>query len=195
RLSATEHLMASPAARASYTPPLGTYRLVAPAGTSLLDSDAVPGPGTPGVIELAGPTALRLAHDAPAGVRARSEGGRWVLGHLPVDDGETMVGRRGRIRVGAPINPELVAAQRAALAEAAPVAAPELRLPALSEARLPQPGGMPGAFSAGPAASAPRPMAAALQSALRLSGDVSGRALPGRPSLSSGYALPGQALP
>ena len=195
RLSATAHVMASPAVRTTYTPPLGSYRLVTPAGTSLLDSDAVPAPGTPGVIELSGPTALRLVHDAPAGVRVHTEGGRWVLGHLPVDDGETHAGRRGRIRIGAPIAPELVAARREALAEAAPASSPGAaaagvdlpRMPDTALPRLPQPGAPPlGTFSMGSAASGSRPMAGALQSALRLSGDVTSRALPGPPSLSGG---------
>jgi hypothetical protein len=99
--SSTDHVMTSPLARTSYAPPLGIYSLVRPAGLRLLDAEDAPPEGTAGVVELSGPTGIRLRPRAQGGARADSAGGKLVLGRVPLDDGASLVGARGRIRVGA----------------------------------------------------------------------------------------------
>src|SRR5712692_4248723 len=113
--SSTDHVMASPVARTSYAPPLGTYSLVRPAGFRLLDADDAAPPGSPGVVELSGPTGIRLRPRLKGGARADSTGGKLVLGHVPLDDGSTLASARGRMRVGESLDAQAVAARRAAL--------------------------------------------------------------------------------
>jgi len=179
--SSTDHVMASPVARTSYAPPLGTYSLVRPAGFRLLDADDAAPPGTPGVVELSGPTGIRLRPRLQGGARADSTGGKLVLGHVPLDDGSTLASARGRMRVGESLDAQAVAARRAALRQ--------LPAGALSPLRG------AGRAAEAPAAAASGSMAGAVRSAMRLAGEVEGRALPPRPSLgpfSSG--LPGAEL-
>ncbi len=194
--SSTDHVMASPVARTSYAPPLGTYTLVRPAGFGLLEPDDAPPPGTPGVVELSGPTGIRLRPGLHAGARADSTGGKLVLGHVPLDDGSTLASARGRMRVGEPLDAQAVAARRAALRQLPAGGLPPLRA-ALRQ--LPA-GGLPPLRGAGPAGESPAAaasgsMAGAVRSAMRLAGEVEGRALPPRPAMgqfSSG--LPGAEL-
>src|SRR5712692_3835004 len=176
--SSTDHVMASPVARTSYAPPLGTYTLVRPAGFGLLESDDAPPPGTPGMVELSGPTGIRLRPQLQAGARAHSTGGKLVLGHVPLDDGSSLASARGRMRVGEPLDAQALAARRAAVRQLPRGGLPPLRGAAES-----------------PAAAASGSMAGAVRSAMRLAGEVEGRALPPRPAMgpfSSG--LPGAEL-
>jgi hypothetical protein len=118
--SSTDHVMASPVARTSYAPPLGTYTLVRPAGFRLLDAEDEPLEATPGLVELSGPTGIRLRPRVQGGARAHSGGGKLVLGHVPLDDGSSLLGARGRGRVGEPLDAQAVAARRAAFQQTAP---------------------------------------------------------------------------
>src|SRR6266849_5961615 len=118
--SSTDHVMASPVARTSYAPPLGTYTLVRPADFRLLDAEDESLEATPGLVELSGPTGIRLRPRVQGGARAHSAGGKLVLGHVPLDDGSSLVGARGRIRVGEPLDAQAVAARRAAFEQSVP---------------------------------------------------------------------------
>src|SRR5262249_52272081 len=75
----TDHVMVSPTARTSYALPLGTYNLVRPAGLGLLDPEGAPPQATPGMVELSGPTGIRLRPRLRGGARAESAGGKLVL--------------------------------------------------------------------------------------------------------------------
>jgi len=141
--SSTPHVMASPIARTSYAPPLGTYTVIKPGGFRPL---SVAPPGTPGIVELAGPTSIRLRPALQGAVRAESTGGKLVLGHVPLDDGESLVTSRGRIRVGEPLDAKAAAAARRAAAQRAPeatVAAPRSGAGQLPH-EGPAPAGAPG---------------------------------------------------
>lgn len=190
-LSSTNQLMASPLAPRGYAPPLGTYQLVVPRNGPIDGSFGAP-VGTPGVIEIAGPTGLELAAGPTRDVAAHSLGGRHLLGKAALDDGQSVLGRRGRMRIGAPLDASvvtgrLVAAQGAGAlsrglesqAAAGASSSRTLELPNptgswinnsfVSDTRLTVSGGS-------------RPMASALQASLKLSDDVSSRMMPGRPS-------------
>jgi len=186
--SSTDHVMASPVARTSYAPPLGAYTLVRPTGFGMLDPEDAPPPGTPGVVELSGPTGIRLRPRLDTGARAESTGGRLVLGHVPLDDGSTLASARGRMRVGEPLDARAVAVRRAAFQHPA--------------------GALPPLRGSGPAPVAPAAatgsMAGAVRSAMRLAGEVQGRALPPRPApgpfssaagLRAAAAVPGSIAP
>ena len=101
RLSSTDAVMASPRMRPAYAPPLGVYRLVSPDTVDF--SNGAPA-STPGIVTLQGPTELGLDRSFAGGVEASQLGGRFILGRIPLDDGETAVSRRGRIRIGAPLS-------------------------------------------------------------------------------------------
>jgi hypothetical protein len=163
RISATDQIMASPLAPEGYAPPLGNYRLVAPHSFPLDYTGGAP-IGTPGVIQLAGPSGLDLSL-ARAGnsVQARSLGGRYLLGMIAVDDGETVIGPSGRVRIGQ-----------------APRSSGTLVMPQIDAGSLPS-------FPV----SGSRPMAGALSSALQMSSDVESRALPGIQSPASGSLTSG----
>ena len=106
QLSETDQIMASPLASDGYQPPLGVYRLVVPEGGPVDMTGGAPA-GTPGIVDLAGPMGLELvARKAGSPVVASSLGGFQSIGRVALDDGETAVTRRGRIRIGAPIGPQ-----------------------------------------------------------------------------------------
>lgn len=189
QLSETDQIMASPLAHSSYTPPMGVYRLVVPGGGPVDLSGGAP-PGTPGIVDLTGPTGLELvARPNRSGVQASSLGGRQFLGRVAVDDGESVVTRRGRIRVGAPL-----ASGPSQPPDAAPAIVSGARpsLPAVPDA----PSGtyLDGTYTG---SSASAPMTGALSSAMQMSSDVAARtSLPGRPFLgsdSSGFTARAQA--
>ena len=169
--SFTDQVMASPVARTSYAPPLGTYTVVRPAGLRLLDPDVAPPAGTPEMAELAGPTAIRLRPRPHGGARADRAGGKLVLGQLPLDDGRSVIAARGRMRVGEPFDAAAVAARRATLQQAPAGAVP--RLPATAKAAAAQ----------GPAPAPARgSLAGAVSSAMRTAYELEDRALPPRPA-------------
>ena len=209
RLSSTDDIMASPLAPRGYAPPLGNYQLVLPGGSPIDAAGGAPA-GTAGVLQLTGPTGLELATGSSGGapVSARSLGGSRLLGTVALDDGESLVSRRGRGRIGAPLDPAAVASRLSAAQQGSVSSSPESivsgsspdgdsagnvisgsqsasastasarRLPSID---LPSPDGT---FVNGSFAGGPRPMAGALQSALQLSSDVAGRTLPARPGTS-----------
>jgi hypothetical protein len=111
-LTSTNQLMASPLAPRGYAPPLGNYQLVAPRNGPIDATFGAPA-GTPGVIEIAGPKGLQLGTGPARDLAAHSLGGRHLLGKVVVDDGQSVVGRRGRMRIGAPIDATLVAGRLA----------------------------------------------------------------------------------
>lgn len=209
-LSSTNQLMASPLAPRGYAPPLGNYQLVAPRNGAIDATFGAPA-GTPGVIEIAGPTGLQLAAGPDRDLAAHSLGGRHLIGKVAVDDGESVVGRRGRMRIGAPLDPSVVAgrlqaAQPAPSASAAepgsdvsPPAAMPSRPAQASFSTLSDPSGswINGSFvsdgSVSLSGGGSRPMASALQASLKLSGDVSARLMPGRPGGSLGSFAGGSA--
>src|SRR6266851_1998510 len=152
RISATDMIMASSLAPEGYAPPLGMYQLV-PTGQGVLDLAGGAPVGTPGVTQIFGPTRLELAQTAIIGgrlVEAQSRGGRHFLANVAIDDGESVIGRRGRFRIG-----ELVS-------------------------KFPSADGYWGG----------RPMAGALQSAIRMSSDVHGR-VPARSDATNGGLVVG----
>src|SRR5207245_2475360 len=71
--------------------------------------------GTSGIVELAGPTGLEIALQKRTNtVLASSMGGRQIIARVALDDGESVVTRRGRIRVGAPLSAQELAPQESA---------------------------------------------------------------------------------
>jgi len=171
-LSETGSLMASPLAPAGYAPPLGIYRLVIPAGGSADLTGGAPA-GTPGAVDVAGPTTVRVVSRAAGAVTAGAPSGRYSIGRVPVDEGEAQPGRRGRIRIGEPLRgeelPVLVAgapAPPATSAEAAVLPDAGLDVPDALPARpaLPQGGQQPGVTAAAAEAFASRTAAPALRS-------------------------------
>lgn len=199
-LSSTSQLMASPLAPRGYAPPLGNYQLVAPRNGAFDATFGAPA-GTSGVIEIAGPKGLQLATDPTRDIAAHSLGGRHLLGKVVIDDGQSIVGRRGRVRIGAPIDAVLVSGRLAApLDESASwETAPNLSSAAVPSrmsvvrappARpIPDPSGswIDGSFVSDSSVTpwgGTRPMASALHASLKLSDAVSSRMLPGRPSRS-----------
>jgi hypothetical protein len=220
-ISETEQIMASPLASTGYTPPMGVYRLVVPAGGPVDMTGGAP-PGTPGIVELFGPTGLELvARPGGSGVFASSLGGKQIIGQVALDDGETLVGRRGRIRVGAPISnserpsvftpaadstpsetPDFQSAGESVLSQGGEGsdAAPALvssAPPSAPSLDAPQGTFVDGTYTGGSsAASTGVPMTGALSSAMRMSDDVNSRSsLPSRPSIGSQGtpAAPGRA--
>ena len=192
-LSSTNQVMASPRAPHGYAPPLGVYQLVAPRNGAIDATFGAPA-GTPGVIDVGGPTGLELAGTPSRDLAAHSLGGRHLLGKVAVDDGESVLGRRGRMRIGAPLDPSVVTGRLAALqASSAAADASAESAPAVSRPlQLSNPTGswIDGAFvsdSRVTVSGGARPMASALQASLKLSDAVSSRMMPGRPggSLSS----------
>jgi hypothetical protein len=161
RLSETDQIMASPLAPAGYAPPMGVYRLVMPSGGVVDMSGGAP-PGTPGVIELAGPTGLDIALDRRLGaVLASSLGGRQVLARVAIDDGQTVVTSRGRIPEGSDSAPAIVSS--------APPSTPSVDVPSFID----------GTNTA--------PMAGGLTSAMTMAADVDARtSMPSRPSIGQG---------
>src|SRR5205085_7611310 len=76
RISHTDQIMASPLARSGYSPPMGVYRLVVPGGGPVDMTGGAPD-GTPGILDLVGPTGLELVvRGGQAPVLASSLGGR-----------------------------------------------------------------------------------------------------------------------
>lgn len=106
RISATNQIMASPFAPRGHVPPLGAYQLVRPFSGPIDFTNGAPA-GTPGIATLHGPSNLELVAGKQHGgsVSAFSAGGRSVLGQIAVDDGESTVSPRGRMRIGAPLDP------------------------------------------------------------------------------------------
>jgi hypothetical protein len=101
------------------------------------------------MVELAGPTAIRLRPRPQGGARADSAGGKLVLGKVPLDEGASLATARGRMRVGKPLDAAAAVAARRAALEQLP-AVPPARPPAAPVAR----------FNPGPPASDPRAPAA-----------------------------------
>src|SRR5262249_5303993 len=164
RLSETGEIMASPLAPAGYAPPMGVYRLVMPSGGVVDMSGGAP-PGTPGIIELAGPTGLEVGLDPRLGtILASSLGGRQILAPLALDEGEWVVGGRGRI----PFEP--AASDSAAIVSAPPST---------------------GSFIDGTYT----PMTGALTSAMTMAGDVDAHtSMPARPTIGQGGTAPSSSL-
>jgi len=151
--SFTHHVMASPLAHTSYAPPLGTYTLVRPAGFPLLDPDVARSPEGPEMVELAGPTAIRLRPRPQGGARADSAGGKLLLGKVPLDAAAAVAARRAaleqlpavpparppaaavaRFNPGLPASdPRAHAAPRRAVPTAGALVAPALGAPAAIE--------------------------------------------------------------
>jgi hypothetical protein len=198
--SQVEEILSSPRMPRGFQPPLGTYRLVLPAPVDLTGGAPAT---TPGLVELSGPTRLTLDIQQGGPVAARNDGGSFMLGRVPIDDGETLFTARGRMRVGAPLDAAalaMVAARReqssssgassqvawsgsgspapgdasdfGAGSLSAPSSASSLPVPRVPDVALPS---MPGASQL---IGQGRPMAGALQSALRMSSAVDGRTLP-----------------
>ena len=186
RISATSAIMASPFSPPDHAPPLGAYQLVRPFPGPVDFTNGAPG-GTPGIVSLHGPANLELVAGSGAGVSAHSRGGRAVLGQVAVDDGDSAVSSRGRMRIGAPLDPaairsRLEAARQAKVAQAAAEnGTPGLLSQGLDAGKSALLGEVPSPFidgslsTAGSGAASQRPMASALQSSLRMSDDVSGR--------------------
>src|SRR5207302_7615351 len=92
-----------------FAPPLGMYRLMVPGGAPYDFSNGAP-VGTPGIAQLWGPTRLELVTDpARSSLSAQVEGGRFNLADVAIDDGQTVVGPRGRIKIGAPLGADELA--------------------------------------------------------------------------------------
>ena len=198
QLSETDQIMASPLARTGYAPPMGVYRLVMPGGGPVDLTSGAPS-GTPGIVDLAGPTGLEIVSRANrSGVQAWSLGGRQILGRVAIDDGESVVTRRGRMRVGAPLasgpsqapfsgpadgasaqSSESILSQGGGTPDASPalVSGAQPSLPAVPDA--PSATYIDGTYSGAP-------MAGALSSAMQMSNSVAARtSVPGRPSIGS----------
>ena len=189
RISATSQIMASPFSVKGQAPPLGAYQLVRPFNGPADFTNGAPG-GTPGIVTLQGPANLELvAGRGPGGnVTAQSLGGRMMLGRVAVDDGESVFSPRGRMRVGAPLDPAAlqVRLEAARQAKAAQAAAENGRLVSAARATLPpvpnqtSASFIDGSYAGGARLAPQRSMAGALQSSLRMSDGVSGRLIPGR---------------
>ena len=191
RLSETDQIMASPLAHTGYAPPMGVYRLVVPGGGPVDMAGGAP-PGTPGIVDLAGPTVLEIVARANrSGVQASSLGGRQFLGRVAMDDGESVVSRRGRIRIGAPLfsaapdgaagafqSSDSILSQGGSASDAAPAVVSGAPAGTFIDGTY---SGSSAAVSSGGA-----PMAGALSSAMQMSSAVAARtSMPGRPSLGS----------
>jgi hypothetical protein len=176
QLSETDQIMASPLSPFGYAPPMGVYRLVVPGGGPVDMTGGAP-PGTPGIVELLGPTGLEImAHAGRSGVQASSLGGRQFLGRVALDDGETAITRRGRIRVGAPISSPTGSflSQGGGAPDATAVVGAQPSMPNVP----------PGTYVDGTYNGAP--MAAALTSAMQMRSELAARtSIPGRPATSS----------
>ena len=125
QVSETEQIMASPLSPRASTPPLGVYQLVAPAGTPLdFTSSSSP------AVQVHGPGLLQLGARGSQ-VSARVAGGSFNLGKIALDV------PRGRMRLGAPLDPVALREMR----ESASPALPRLELPRPGPAALaaPQP--------------------------------------------------------
>ena len=221
KLSETDQIMASPLAPAGYSPPLGIYRLVVPGGGPVDMSGGAP-PGTPGVIELTGPTGLELAFQPKQGaVLASSLGGNQILGRVAMDDGQSVVSRRGRIRIGAPIKdtpsqdldvtsdsvpsatPDYGQGQDSILSQGGPGADSSPAIVSGSPQSYPTvdaPSGtyVDGTFTGGgvSGAGAGSSMAGALSSAMQMSADVDARtSMPSRPSIGGASGSASSATP
>ena len=106
--SETQDILQSSRMPLGFEPPLGYYRLVAPSPVDLTGGAPA---GTPGVATLSGPTRLNI-EITPGGTSAvaRKKGGEHILGRVAIDDGETTLSARGRMRVGAPLDAATLAA-------------------------------------------------------------------------------------
>jgi hypothetical protein len=134
-LGETDRIMAAPLAPAGYAPPLGAYHLVAPGGGPI-DLSGSAAPDAP-IVEVSGPTSLRVAPQPSGPVTATTLGGRYFLAKVPLDPSGSPATARGRIRIGEPLQgsdlPALVSAARELrAAEAQPQA--ELPAPAPAQA-------------------------------------------------------------
>lgn len=118
RLSEAHQIMASPVLGAGREPPLGEYRLVLPMGGPVDLTSGAPS-GTPGTVEVAGPTSLRLLA-VRGSLAAATPQGHQPVARVPVGDGATVATHRGRLPIGPP---PVLAAQPASLARAS--AAPD----------------------------------------------------------------------
>jgi hypothetical protein len=97
----TDRIMAAPLAPAGYAPPLGAYALVVPGGGPVdLSSSAVPGAR---IVDVAGPTSVRLEPPPSGTVTATSSGGRYSLAKVPLDEKGSGEKPRGRILIGEPL--------------------------------------------------------------------------------------------
>ena len=106
--SETQDILQSSRMPAGFQPPLGYYRLVAPSPVDLTNGAPA---GTPGIAALSGPTRLSIeVGSGGSGAVARKQGGEHILGRVAIDDGETSVSPRGRMRVGAPLDAATLAA-------------------------------------------------------------------------------------
>jgi hypothetical protein len=168
RLSATDQIMASPLAPEGHAPPLGSYRLVAPFHAPADYTNGAPA-HTDGIIQLAGPTGLNLGVEPGGQVLATSTVSRILLARVPVDDGQTVVGRMGRISAPDDSAPRQITTGGSVTGS---VPTQTLAAPSIDAGNLPR---MPAA-----------PMMGAANSALKMSDDVQSRTLPARPSISSG---------
>jgi hypothetical protein len=128
-------------------------------------------PGTQGIVDLLGPTGLEIVAHAGRGVRASSLGGRQFLGRVALDDGETAITGRGRIRVGAPDGGSFLSQ-----GGGAPNSSPTI----VAGAQPSMPNVPSGTYVDGTFNGAP--MAGALTSAMQMSSEVAARTnMPGRP--------------
>ncbi|MCA1826183.1 MAG: hypothetical protein ABR567_09555 [Myxococcales bacterium] len=199
RLSETDQIMASPLASAGYSPPMGVYRLVVPPGGPYDMTGGAP-PGTSGIIELAGPSGLEVGLDRKTStVLATSLGGRQLIARVALDDGDSVVTRRGRIRVGAPLSAsempppassESVLSQGGGAPDSAPTVVASTP-PSVPSVDVPSSGTfVDGSFTGADSAagsSGGSSMAGALSSAMQMAGDVDARTgVPGRPAIGQG---------
>ncbi len=203
RLSSTDAIMASPRMPPGLAPPLGVYRLVSP---EPVDFTAGAPESTPGIVNLQGPTELGLQRSLAGGVEANQLGGRFILGRIPLADGETAVTSSGRMRVGAPVfggDAALISGAGGDAVARAPYFAGGANLlggEAPSGALVSSSSGglqvaaqpsmqMPEVPDFDTPAIAPsssgRPFASALRSALKMSDDVGGRTMPADSAMSS----------
>jgi hypothetical protein len=193
QLSETDQIMASPLSPFGYAPPMGVYRLVVPGGGPVDMTGGAP-PGTPDIVELLGPTGLEIvARAGRTGVKASALGGRQFLGRVALDDGETAVTRRGRIRVGAPISsspapggdPDGFQSTGSVLSQGGGAPDASSTVVAGAQPSMPSVNVPPGTYLDGTYNGAP--MAGALTSAMQMSSEVAARtSMPARPAIGTG---------
>jgi hypothetical protein len=84
-IAETGRIMASPFAARGRAAPLGAYRLVVPGGGQI-DLTGGAAAGAPRVVEISGPTGLRLEQTPVGGIVATTAGGSHFLGRVPIDE-------------------------------------------------------------------------------------------------------------
>ena len=174
-IATARHLISSPIARSSYTPALGSYRLlVPPSSFTLADKHET----APGSFEIAGPAAVRLGQ-ARSTLQAQGEAGHFVLRPEAHEDAQPQ--RRGRIRVGAPLVHRTAAPTvRAPLREDSRRSVPPMPQEPLAKLPWPVEGTI---VSPAPGV---RPMSSALQEAVRISRDLA--APPAAPTVAKTFS-------